>query len=227
MGKNPAFLFFPKDWLTDTALRQMSLENRGIWIDCLCYMWQNDERGKLCQTKESMARMLGISTEKLDCFLDEGNVTKTLHVTQCNNLVTLINRRMFRDEKDRANTKLRVRKHRENRLCNTDVTVALPVPVPVPVPKEQQIRSFEQFWKVFPKKVGKPVALRAWFSLKPGNGLVEKIVEDITSKAASEQWTKEGRRFCLNPSTYLNQRRWEDEVLPLSETEKPWEPPPE
>ena len=38
---SPAFLFYVKDWLGDAKVRAMSNEARGVYIDLLCYCWQD------------------------------------------------------------------------------------------------------------------------------------------------------------------------------------------
>ena len=70
--------------------------------------------------------------------------------------------------------------------------------------------GFESFWSAYPKKVGKPAALKAFRSAKI-NGHLPEVLADIGGKAQSDAWTKDGGQFVPNPATYLNQRRWEDE----------------
>ena len=82
--------------------------------------------------------------------------------------------------------------------------------------------KFDQFWKSYPKKVGKGFAEKAWEKQKPDLNLVLKSLE---WQKESEQWKKDGGQFIPNPATYLNQRRWEDEPLSpeiAMSTEKPW-----
>lgn len=43
-GKDPAVLFYPKDWLTDTA--EMTDEEKGRYIDLLCIQHQNGHLSK-------------------------------------------------------------------------------------------------------------------------------------------------------------------------------------
>lgn len=70
--------------------------------------------------------------------------------------------------------------------------------------------GFDDFWRAYPKKVAKPAAIRAFRSAKV-NGNLPEVLTHIRSMATSESWTKSGGQFVPNPSTYLNQRRWEDE----------------
>jgi len=71
--------------------------------------------------------------------------------------------------------------------------------------------GFESFWSAYPKKVGKPAAIKAFRSAKI-NGHLPDVLADIEDKAGSEAWTKAGGQFVPNPATYLNQRRWEDQI---------------
>ena len=71
--------------------------------------------------------------------------------------------------------------------------------------------GFGVFWNSYPKKVGKPAALKAFKAAKL-NGNMQLVLHDIAEKAKSESWMKQGGQFIPNPATYLNQRRWEDSV---------------
>jgi len=75
-----------------------------------------------------------------------------------------------------------------------------------------QEKRFNEFWLVYPKKVGKAAAQKAWLKLKPNTKLHEQIKEAIQCQIEGEQWKRENGRFIPNPTTWLNQRRWEDET---------------
>lgn len=78
-----------------------------------------------------------------------------------------------------------------------------------PITKNQEPEGFTQFWSVYPKKVAKPAALKAFRSAKI-NGHLPEVLADIESKNHSPDWQKNDGQFVPNPATYLNQRRWED-----------------
>ncbi len=71
---------------------------------------------------------------------------------------------------------------------------------------------FEEFWVRYPKKVGKGGAKKSWNRIKPGKDLFEKILQALASQVKSAQWQEENGRFIPNPSTWLNQGRWDDEL---------------
>ena len=77
-----------------------------------------------------------------------------------------------------------------------------------------QERRFAEFWTAYPKKVGKKAAQKAWEKAKPDTELFEKIMQAVATAKTSEQWLREGGRFIPNPSTWINQGRWDDEPLP-------------
>lgn len=126
MSKAPAFQFYPGDWRRDTQVQMLSMFARGVWFEMLCCMWDAPERGKLVGSYPQIGRLLGCTEQELRDAIVEINVTKTGDVTECNDLVTIINRRMYREESARKSTRLRVQKHRETikaATSNTDITV--------------------------------------------------------------------------------------------------------
>lgn len=122
MGKAPASQFYWGDLRRDPEYHMMSWSARGVWIEMLACMHFSNERGKLQGDREQIARMIGCTNGDFDNALKEISVTKTGDVTECNNLVTIINRRMFREQKERENTRLRVQKYRSNKVSNANVT---------------------------------------------------------------------------------------------------------
>ena len=82
------------------------------------------------------------------------------------------------------------------------------------------VNVFEYFWNAYPKKIGKKEALRAWEKAKD-KPLLDDILQAIERAKQSEQWMKDNGQFIPNPSTWLNQGRWDDEATtkPLSTME--------
>lgn len=72
--------------------------------------------------------------------------------------------------------------------------------------------AFDRFWQTYPKKVAKHAALRAWKRLSPGTALAEIIIADVGRRRSSPGWTKDSGQYIPNPATYLNSKRWEDEL---------------
>lgn len=71
---------------------------------------------------------------------------------------------------------------------------------------------FEQFWTVYPKKIGRKKCRQIWDRLKPSAELAGQIVTTVRAYARTDQWLKDNGEFIPHPSTFLNQARWEDEL---------------
>lgn len=70
------------------------------------------------------------------------------------------------------------------------------------------MERWDWFWEAVPKKIGKHAARKAFEKLSVGN----QVAAAKSVKPFYEWWRKENPNATwLHPSTYLNQRRWEDE----------------
>lgn len=69
--------------------------------------------------------------------------------------------------------------------------------------------AFERFWSVYPRKVGKQSAKRAFERVKVP---LETLVTAVERQKCSDQWTQNNGQFIPHPATWLNQGRWDDEL---------------
>ena len=126
MGKAPAFQFYVKDWLSDPQLKQCSFSTKGIWIDLLCFMWDAPERGKLESTVNRLCKMIGARKSEFELFITEATELSFCDISVTGNGpsqdVTLINRRMNREVKQKENNRLRQQRHREKRVGHAEIT---------------------------------------------------------------------------------------------------------
>jgi len=155
MGKAPAFQFYVKDWLSDPELQCVSASTRGMWIDALCYMWQARERGKLTGTVEELSKLLRATNGDFTKFMEDvkrhrfADVTmRDADVTNRDNEVTLINRRMLREENDKENHALRQKAYRERQKSDKKVTPVSPTASPSPTPYPINKRNIEPYGSV-------------------------------------------------------------------------------
>ena len=122
MGKMPAFQFYVGDWRRDTQVQMASMETRGVWIEMLCCMWDAPERGKLEGSIEQLSKLIGCETAILERSISELNDLKIADVTNGHKNVTIVNRRMSRDEKTRRQATLRKRSQRQRERSHATVT---------------------------------------------------------------------------------------------------------
>src|SRR6185437_11831125 len=90
---------------------------------------------------------------------------------------------------------------------------------------------FEQFWAVYPKKVGKDAAVKAWKKRRPDAELAEAMIAAVENHRRSLQWRKDDGQYIPNPATWLNQGRWQDELAIARSrstdfgSQRPWQCP--
>lgn len=103
-----------------------------------------------------------------------------------------------------------------------------------PEPKtapDWQPERFARFWKAYPRGENKQAAIRAWDKLQADAELLEKMSMGLARALESPDW-KRGIGI-PHASTWLNQRRWEDEQKELtqdvskSDTGRQWADDPE
>lgn len=72
-------------------------------------------------------------------------------------------------------------------------------------------RHFDSFWALYPRKVAKQDAAKAWAKLKLKNGDFERVLAALAVAKQSDQWSKDNGRFIPHASTWLNGKRFEDD----------------
>jgi len=80
---------------------------------------------------------------------------------------------------------------------------------------ELQEKQFNQFWDAYPKKQKKEDARKAWLKIKPDDPLLQNMLQAVKTQEQSEQWQKEEGQYIPMPATWLNGKRWEDEIGPI------------
>ena len=72
--------------------------------------------------------------------------------------------------------------------------------------------TFSLFWEAYPKKRDKLKARKAWDKIKVDSELTQQILTAVSLQAKTRDWTKEDGKYIPLPTTWLNGRRWEDEI---------------
>ena len=127
MGKLPYIQFYPADWLQDTM--PLSLAAKGAWINILCAQWRSQSRGALTLPLTGWARQIGASVEQTKAAISE---LVDMHICDCpshenvslvtdhNEKITLVNRRMVREEKARESNACRQQRYRNKKVTQPD-----------------------------------------------------------------------------------------------------------
>lgn len=233
--KRPAFQFYPADWRNDAGLKLCSLSARGLWIEMICIMHAAEPYGHLCAAgrpldTRDLSKLVGESERDVKKWLDElvrNNVCSSEEGA-------IISRRMVRDESLRERRAaggeagsefghLGAEHGKKGGRPRKETGDKKPPLNPPPSSSSSSSSSssntpslpkgggFDEFWSAYPKKVGKDDARKAFMRRKPDDELLASMLAAIAAQRESQAWTKDAGQFIPNPSTWLNQGRWQDE----------------
>lgn len=79
-------------------------------------------------------------------------------------------------------------------------------------PLTPQRQRFDEWWRLYPRKVAKQQAWRIWERIKPDDLVFAKMLATLALQVTSVDWLRDGGKFIPHPSTYLHQGRYEDDV---------------
>jgi hypothetical protein len=103
-----------------------------------------------------------------------------------------------------------------NEATLTTTTGRLSRPMNHPNDPSKKHPEFDAFWKIYPRKVAKAAALKAWIKA------VQLVAPEIIIEGATRYANDPNRHpsYTAHPATWLNAERWGDEPLPPRELSK-------
>ncbi|EMM7970741.1 TPA: helix-turn-helix domain-containing protein [Pseudomonas aeruginosa] len=78
--------------------------------------------------------------------------------------------------------------------------------------KPNPLDGFEEFYQVYPKHKDRAKAEKAWRKIDPA--LHPVIMAALPKHCRQRDWLKDNGQFVPLPASWLNGRRWEDEIAP-------------
>ena len=226
------FPFYYGDYLKDTM--QLSAERHGIYLLLMIHCWQNEY---IDDDIESMCMIAKVHEENksLLYILDKYFVKKDDKYYQ--NRIT----KELKCAKENKEKRVKKAKDAANKRWNNDATSnapsipqAMPEGMPESCPSSSSSSSssktpttsireiesdFEEIYFCYPIKKGKSSALTKYKYFRKNNNIPEKsiLIEWINKAIRSDKQWIDG--FIPHFSTWMNQRRWEDE-LPESKNDE-------
>lgn len=73
--------------------------------------------------------------------------------------------------------------------------------------------GFEQFWKLYPKKVDKEQCYIVYQSLN-GDSILPSLLQSLQEQIDGERWKVSAGRFIPRPERWLQDGRWDDKIIP-------------
>lgn len=221
MAKDPAFLFYPSDFLTGTMF--MSNEQIGIYIRLLCSQHQHggiinklafDSLVKEDQLLRSkfIETETGYYNERLTIEMDKRN-KKSNNLSEAakevwekrKNTIALKNDTIVLQSHNNSNAEVNkndtivIQTVNENEDVNKDESISVLTRV--------KKMNFERFWDLYQKKTGREKSLKKFMSIEIED--IDKILIHVPKYVKS----KPDPQYRKDPLTYLNGKHWEDEII--------------
>lgn len=224
----PWMPFWVADWLSDLKVRAMNVCARGVYIDLLAYQWRE---GSVPGDPKLVCRLTGCKPSEARealTFFDpvEGRPGQVhnarLEAVRLEQIeMSLSNHKRAKHAADtrwgKKGPKAASPGHAPGMPgdCYSDSDsdsdpISRPSTAVAPRERELAADSFfaQQFWPLYPRKVSKKTAKRAFRKVHPDEWAA--VLEDVKARIArDDQWRE--RQYVPHASTYLNQERWRDE----------------
>jgi uncharacterized protein YdaU (DUF1376 family) len=208
-NKDPAFLFYSADFLVGVS--DLTMEERGQYITLICLQHQ---KGRLND------RIIALSIPNVSEYVlakfdkDENGLYYNKRVEEeiekRNKYITAQREngakggrpktRGFELAKAKQNPS---ENENENKNVNKSINSITNI-------SSLYIDLFNTIWSIYPRKEGKQYAMECFARLNPCAELAQTIKAAVERAKRSKQW--QDKQFIPHFSTYLNQRRWEDEL---------------
>ena len=214
----PWMKFYPSDWRADPALRMCSVAARGLWMEMLCVMHEAQPYGSLRVNGKpisvaQLASLAGSSRDEVEGLLGELEAAGVFSHEDG----AIVSRRMQRDkakaDEDRDNGKRGGNPGLRGGVNPPDkgqdkaqIPEARYQKSEQKEPRDARSLEFETFWSRYPNKVGKPKAIASFAKARRVaslDAIMAGLDRYIASKPPDREWP--------NPTTFLNQERWNDQ----------------
>lgn len=187
--RSPPWVKLYRDILDDPDWHELDGDSAKILVMLWLIASEDETKQGLLPDDRKLRFRLRITEKAL-----EQSITKLSHWLERDD-IELISERYQLDAPERAGEET------EERRGETDVCS--------PSASESADDGFGAFWNAYPKKVSKAAAVKAW---KKAKADLQTVLNAIERAKVSADWLNDGGRFIPHPATWLNGRRWEDEL---------------
>ena len=207
---SPAFQFYVKQWLGDDKVMLMDWDARGMHLHYMCIAWQMQPPCTLPDDDEILQKWVGNPSDwcRLKKQIFRAWSLENGLWTQEGLLREYLKQKNFSESRRRNAeegwSKRRVKAHPKQvhskcyalQSSTTD---------------NNPIVLFDKFYQAYPRHVGISAAEKAWVRLSPDETLFTAILKAVEFQK-NTIWKDKEQQYIPHPATWLNGKRWEDEV---------------
>lgn len=170
------------------------------------------EKGQLVTGLYSLSKETNLSVQQLRTCLTRLKSTNEITSKSTNeySVITIVNWDKYQDCEIKSTSKSTSNLTNEQQTNNKRATTNNNVKNDKNINKYIYEQMFEEFWDKYPRKKNKEKAKEWYLKNKPTQELHDEIKMSILFCKDDEQWKKDDGQYIPYPSTFLNQKRWED-----------------
>lgn len=207
----PYFKFFCSEW-SDGDITLEDYKIQGLFINICSYYWSNNCNVDIDKLKKKFRH----SKKDIDYIIDENLIKVNNNKVEINFLIEQLYERGNLSNQNSINAKMRWHKTIQENECESNANAsnshsesdAESMQYREDKKKEEKKRKeFNEFWNKYPKKTNKKGCEKKFLSLAQKD--IDKILETIDNFISFKPFKD---YIHPNPSTYLNQERWNDEI---------------
>ena len=223
--KDPAFLFYSSDFLSGTML--MTDEEVGQYIKLLCLQHQKGHLKEkdmlnICKSYNEDIFSKFKKDEEGNYYNErleyESNKRKAYSESRRNNRkkketyeedmknICKSYEKHMGNENENININITENENKDNRGMGEEEKETIEI-------LEAWETQFNEFYSRYPRKVKKQ-DVKKWFKKnKPSSELFSSMMSSLEQFRGCKEWLKDNGQYIPYPSTWLNQKRWEDEDI--------------
>ena len=200
MAKDPAFLFYPNDYIGGTM--GMTFEEKGAYIELLMTQFN---RGHM--TSHMVGQIVGHLWESIKCkfIQDEQGLWYNVRLDlEKERRIAFTQSRRNNIKGNNQHMKAHMTSHMEDVNVNVNKTINKDINI-----------EFEFFWNEYDKKVGVKEKLK-----KKWNNLTNEERQNAMNYIDLYKQSVPDKKYRKNPETFLNNKSWNDEIIKSTNNDK-------
>lgn len=223
MSDSPYFQFYPSDWLAGT--RGLTASETGVYITLVAMMYEAE--GPIPADLKRLSRLCGSTPvafkKAVDGLLSTGKLTQDYRGFSNARVEKEIEKRSEKRASASESANARWRKTKQEQRppdANASNSQCVRNANQKPEPEEEDKSSsnarasrFEDFWQAYPHRNGAKksrASAEAKYAKAVKSGVEEAALIDAARRYSFDRQVADG--FAKDPTTWLNQKCWEDEV---------------
>lgn len=196
------------EWYSDNATRSVFLHLLVIASN-KTKQWKNEtvNPGGIIAGRKQLSTELGLTEQQIRRALKNLQNTGeiTIKTTSRHSLIQLKNYNLYQqNNQQRTSNSTNKEPHRKKKE-----EIITPI---VPFCQSPEDDTFLSFWQMYPNKKNKQSSIKAWAKLTEEEK--QLALSALPQHLKQDQWIRDDGKYIPHPATWINQKRFQDELTP-------------